>query len=187
MRTRVNRLLLLSLMAGIMTNMSAPVPANASQEIKETLTISRFLDDHYRDIRAIKRHANEMKKQASPFDKSEKHRSKFRFEPGDGHARTIMTLTREMASRLKLVNGILYHSDVANKDMIYKESLETVDSIATYAKRAVRANKDNNYALYLASAQGIEKDLVNLNRLLDELETGINDSIAESDARKEAL
>lgn len=58
MRTRVNRLLLLSLMAGIMTNMSAPVPANASQEIKETLTISRFLDDHYRDIRAIKRHAN---------------------------------------------------------------------------------------------------------------------------------
>ena len=103
------------------------------------------------------------------------------FEPGDSYARTVMTKSRELASRFKLVNGIIYHSDVPNKNLIYKETIEALDSIAVYAKRAIRANKDNNYALYLASAQGIEKEATALNKLLDELEAGINECILESD------
>lgn len=186
MRSKVNRWLLLSLAASLISAMPEPKAANAYQEIKETLTISRFLNDNYTGLKYIYRLANEMKKQAIPFN-SRKHREKFRFEPGDSHARNIMTKTRELASRYKLVNGILYHSSVSNKNLIYRESLEAIDSIATYAKRAIRANKDNNYALYLASARGIEKEVAELNKLLDELESGINESIAESDARKESL
>jgi hypothetical protein len=98
-----------------------------------------------------------------------------------------MSKSRELASRFKMVNGILYHSDVPNKNLIYKETLESLDSICVYSKRAIRANKDNNYALYLASAQGIEKEVTALNKLLDELEAGINESILESDSRKESL
>mgnify|MGYP003515247378 FL=1 len=81
----------------------------------------------------------------------------------------------------------MYHSNVPNKNLIYKETLEALDSISVYSKRAIRANKDNNYALYLASAQGIEKEVATLNKLLDELEAGINESIFESDSRKESL
>ncbi len=51
----------------------------------------------------------------------------------------------------------------------------------------IRANRDNNYALYLASAQGIEKEVAIGNDLLNDLEIAINNSIAESDARKESL
>lgn len=186
MRNKVNRLLLLSLMAGVVTTMSAPQPAHAFQEIKETLTISRYLDDNFSDIKAIYRHASEMKKQATPFN-HKRHRDRYRFEPGDSHARKILSMTRELTGRFKLVNGILYHSDIENKNVIYKETLESVDSISTYAKRAVRANKDNNYALYLASAEGIEKETRKLNGLLDELEANINESIVRSDAEKEDL
>ena len=173
-------------MAGIISGMPEPQPAHAYQEIKETRTIGRFLDDNYEGIKAIYRYANEMKKQALPFN-SKRHRDRYRFEPGDSYARTVMSKSRELASRFKLVNGILYHSDVPNKNLIYKETIEALDSIAVYAKRAIRANQDNNYALYLASAQGIEKEATALNKLLDELEAGINECILESDTRKESL
>ncbi len=186
MRNKVNRLLLLSVMAGVISAMPEPQPAHAFQEIKETKTISRFLDDNYDGIKAIYRFANEMKKQALPFN-SKKHRDRYRFEPGDTYARNVMSKSRELASRFKMVNGILYHSDVPNKNLIFKETLEALDSICVYSKRAIRANKDNNYALYLASAQGIEKETSALNKLLDELEAGINESILESDSRKESL
>lgn len=186
MRNKKNRLLLLALMAGVISAMPEPQPAEAFQEIKETATISRFLDDNFTGIKSIYRHACEMKKQAQPFN-SRKHREKYRFEPGDSHARTIMSQTRELASRYKIVNGILYHSDIPNRLELYNKSLESINTIATYAKRAVRANKDNNYALYLASAQGIEKETFELNKLLDELEWSINDSIVRADAVKESL
>jgi len=185
-RNKVDRLLLFAVMAGIISVMPEPQPVHAFQEIKETKTISRFLDDNYDGIKTIYRFANEMKKQALPFN-SKKHRDRYRFEPGDSYARNIMSKSRELASRFKLVNGILYHSNVPNKNLIYKETLEALDSISVYSKRAIRANKDNNYALYLASAQGIEKEVATLNKLLDELEVGINESIFESDSRKESL
>ena len=186
MRKKFDRLLLLSVMAGVISAMPEPQPVHAYQEIKETLTISRYLDDNFEGIKVIYRFANEMKKQALPFN-SKRHRDRYRFEPGDSYARNIMSKSRELASRFKLVNGILYHSDVPNKNLIYKETIEALESIAVYSKRAIRANKDNNYALYLASAQGIEKEAMALSKLLDELETGINESIYESDTRKESL
>ncbi len=186
MRNKLNRLLLLSVMVGLISTISEPKPVHAYQEIKETLTISRFLDDNFEGIKAIYKYANDMKKQAMPFN-SQKHRDRYRFQPGDKNPRTILTKTREIASRYKLVRGILYDSSVMNKGEIFKESFEALDSITVYSKRAIRANKDNNYALYLASAQGIEKEAQKLNELLDELELNINDNIVESDARKESL
>ena len=185
-RNKKNRLLLLALMAGVISAMPAPKPALAYQEIKETNTISRFLDDNFVGIKSIYRHACEMKKQANPFN-SKKHREKYRFEPGDSHPRTIMSQSRDLVSRYKLVNGILYHSDIPNRLELFNKSIDSINTITTYAKRAIRANKDNNYALYLASAQGIEKETVELNKLLDELECSINESIVRSDAKKDDL
>lgn len=186
MRNKKNRLLLLALMAGVISVVSESTPALAYQEIKETRTISRFLDDNFAGIKYIHQHASEMKKQAMPFN-NKRHRAKYRFEPGDRHPRAIMSKSRELVSRFRIVNGILYHSDIPNRVTIFNQTIDSINSISTYAKRAIRANKDNNYALYLASAQGIEKEAFELNKLLDELEMGINDSIVEADARKESL
>ena len=119
MRNKVDRLLLFAVMAGIISVMPEPQPVHAFQEIKETKTISRFLDDNYDGIKTIYRFANEMKKQALPFN-SKKHRDRYRFEPGDSYARNIMSKSRELASRFKLVNGILYHSNVPNKNLHIK-------------------------------------------------------------------
>ena len=187
MRNKTNRLLLIVLMAGIISAMAEPQPAAASyQEVKETLLITRYLDDNYDGIKFIYRYANEMKKQALPFN-NKKHRDRYRFQPNDSLARQIMTKSREISSRFKIVNGILYHSSVANKNTIYKECVDSLNSVAVYSKRAIRAVKDNNYALYLASAEGIEKEAMTLNYLLDELEESINDCILQEDSRKESL
>jgi hypothetical protein len=173
-------------MVGVISGLSETQPVHAYQEVKETKIISNFLDDNFEGIKYIYRQANEMKKQALPFN-SKKHRDRYRFEPNDSTARAIMSKSRELCSRFKLVNGILYHSSVPNRHLIFKESLESLDSIAVYSKRAIRAIKDNNYALYLASAEGIEKEAVALNKLLDELEYGINETIDEYDSKKESL
>lgn len=186
MRNKINRLLLMSLIASIISVIPNPQPAFATLEVKETQLISSYLEENFRSIKEIYRYANEMKKQAMPFN-SKKHRDRYRFEPRDTYARTIMSKTRSMVSRYRVVNGILCISAVQNRNQIYKETMESLDSIVVYSKRAIRAVKDNNYALYLASAEGIEKEAVNLNNLLDELEENINETIDEADSLKESL
>jgi hypothetical protein len=59
--------------------------------------------------------------------------------------------------------------------------------MVVYSKRALRAIKDNNYALYLASAQGIEAAVFEVNKLLAGIERAINAQIEESDSLKESL
>ena len=186
MRKKLNPLLVLALTTGIVSAVSEIQPAHAYQEIKEMNLISSFLDDNYKGMKEIYRHANEMKKQALPFN-NKKHRDRYRFQPSDGHVRFILSRSRQLATRFKVVNGILYHSSLPNRNLIIKESLDAIDSISVYSKRAIRAIKDNNYVLYLASAEGIEKETVALNKLLDEIEYSINENIEEYDAKKDAL
>lgn len=187
MKSNLNRLLLLTLATGVISSLPESSPAYASyQEIKETRLISGVLDDNFAGIKEIYRRAKEMKKQALPFN-NKKHRDRYKFQPNDGQVRIILTKTRELSSKFKLVNGVLHQSSVSNKNLIIKESLESIDSISVYSKRAIRAIKDNNYALYLASAEGIIKETVALNKLLDEMEYAINENIEEYDALKDSL
>ena len=163
-----------------------PSAAQAAQEIKETMILSGYLGDIFTFNRQIFKYSNMMQEQAKPFG-NPKHRARFRFDPKDDHARTIMILSRKIASRFKLVNGLLYHSELPNRLMSYRQSIETCESMVTFAKRSIRAIKDGNYALYLASAQGIEKEVFALNELIASLEGAINASIEEADESKESL
>lgn len=175
------------MMASIVSAIPKTQPAFADfQEIKETRLISCYMEDNFKSIKSIYRYANEMKKQALPFN-SQKHRERYRFQPRDAYVRNILSISRELTNRFKVLKGILYHSSVHNRDIIFKETFETIDSISVYSKRSIRAIKDNNYALYLASAEGIEKEAVALNNLFDELEESINENIDAYDSAKESL
>lgn len=184
MNKTANRLLLSALLAGLFAASPQPVPA--TQEIKETFILSGYLGDNFDYIKKILRHAQEMQHQARPFT-VKRHRERYRFEPSDEHSREIMTLARRLGARFKLINGLLYHANIPNKQLLYKQTIESVEGISTYGKRSIRAIRDNNYALYLASAQAIEKEVFVLNELLNSLELSINDNIAELDSKKESL
>ena len=166
MRTKISRLLYIAMLASIVSAVPKTQPVLADyQEIKETRLISDYMDDNFKSIKKIYRYANEMKKQALPFN-NKKHRDRYRFEPRDHYVRDILSVSRDLTNRFKVLKGILYHSSVHNRDIIFKETFETINTISVYSKRSIRAIKDNNYALYLASAEGIEKEAVTLNNLL---------------------
>ncbi|HAE38980.1 MAG TPA: hypothetical protein DCG57_10135 [Candidatus Riflebacteria bacterium] len=186
MRKAANRLLLSALLAGVIGAVAQPQPVQAAQEIKETFMLSGFLGDNYDYIKKILRHSQEMQHEARPFT-VKRHRERFRFEPGDKHPREIMVLARKMAARFKMINGMLYHTEIPNRLQLNTQILETVESMVVFSKRAIRANRDYNYALYLASAQGIEKEVFMINELLNSLERSINANIIETDALKESL
>ncbi len=171
---------------GLMLLAVGPTRLPAAQEIKETMILSGYLGEIFGFNRQIYKYSHLMQDQARPFG-NPRHRARFRFEPKDEHARSIMILSRKIAARFKLVNGMLYHSDLPNRMMTYRQSIDTAESMTTFSKRAIRAIKDGNYALYLASAQGIEKEVFAMNELLASLEGALNANIEESDGMKESL
>ncbi|MDD3148011.1 MAG: hypothetical protein PHD82_11950, partial [Candidatus Riflebacteria bacterium] len=152
MNKTASRMVFAALLAALFT--ASPQPAPAVQEIKETSMLSRFLGENFEYIKKILKHSHQMQHEARPFT-VKRHRERFRFEPGDKHPREIMILARKMSARFKMINGLLYHTDIPYRELLFKQTLETVESMVTFSKRAIRANKDYNYALYLASAQGI--------------------------------
>lgn len=184
MNKTASRLVFAAMLAALFT--AAPHPAVALQDVKETTMLSQFLGENFEYLKKILKHSHEMQAEARPFT-ARRHRERYRFEPGDKHAREVMTLARKISARFKMINGLLYHADLPNKLLLHKQTLETVESIVTFSKRAIRANKDYNYALYLASAQGIEKEIFTINELLNSLEQSVNANITETDALKEAL
>ncbi len=184
MKKTAGRLIFAATLAALFA--ASPQPAGAVQEIKETTMLSQFLGENFDYIKKILKHSHEMQHQARPFTER-RHRERYRFEPGDKHPREIMILARKVSARFKMINGLLYHTEIPNRLLLHKQTLETVESMVTFSKRAIRANKDYNYALYLASAQGIEKEVFALNELLNSLEQSINANIDETDALKEAL
>lgn len=181
MKKMAATLLLSLLLLGLFT-----LPASSTQEIKETMILSGYLGDIFSFNKLILKHSYEMQEEAKPFT-SRRHRARFRFEPKDVHPRTIMVLSRKIDARFKLINGLLFHSELPNRQLLFRQMFETADSMTKFSKRAIRAIKDNNYALYLASAQGVGKEVFALNELISSLENAINASIEESDSIKESL
>ncbi len=160
--------------------------AFAVQDIKESIMLHKFIGENYEMNKGLIRVAHEMQYEAEPFLK-QRHRERYRFAPNTKYARKVMIVARKMVSRFKMVNGLLYHSELPNRELLFKQIYESTESLSTYGKRAIRAINDNNYALYLASARGVEKEVFHLNELMNSLEIAVNDVIVESDAAKEAL
>lgn len=178
-------LLAIVLLAGGLFISNAP-SADAQQEIQAIKTISRFLGDNYEHVKVMLRLSHNMQREAQPFTKP-RHRERFRFEPNDKNPREVMMAARKCAGSFKIVNGMLSRSGIENRKMIFEDIALNLESIDTFSKRAIRAIKDNNYALYLASAKGIEGDVYELNEILHNLELEINNNIYEYDSMKESL
>jgi hypothetical protein len=160
--------------------------AQATQEIKETLILSGYLGDIFDFNKRILKYSHNMQDVAKPFG-NPRHRARYRFEPKTDNARQVMILSRKISARFKIINGMLYHSGLPNRVLTTRQALETTEDMVVYSKRALRAIKDNNYALYLASAQGIEAAVFEVNKLLAGIERAINAQIEESDSLKESL
>lgn len=178
-------LLAVVLLAGGLFISNTP-PADAQQEIQAINIISRFLGDNYEHIKTMLRLSHNMQREAQPFTKT-RHRERYRFEPDDKNPREIMMTARKCAARFKMVNGMLSRSGIENRKILFEDLALNLESIDTFSKRAIRAIKDNNYALYLASAKGIEGDVYELNEMLHNLELEINSNVYEYDSMKESL
>lgn len=158
----------------------------AYEPIVQTHMLTSFLSENFHMIKDVLKISHNMQYEAQPF-MSRRHREKFRFEPNSKNPRKVMTLSRQIAARFKLVDGILSHASVPNKKLLFEEIFDSTSMINTYGKRATRAIQDNNYMLYLAASKGIKKEVFHLNSLLDSLEKAINSDISETDAMKENL
>ncbi len=173
------------LMMGAVSLTVAPELLGAP-DIKEELMIHQMLDTNLDRVKVLYRHTHEMMREADPFLRP-RHQARYRFCPDEKHGRLLMSLARKMHLDIQLFKGILGQAAMANRDLLLKQWQDSTDSLATYGKRALRARRDGNFALYLASAQAAEKELQNVDVSLRDLEEAINQSIREADARMEDL
>ena len=158
----------------------------AVQAVKESMIITSILESNSASIKQIYRVAHEMKRKARPFAKQH-HRDHFRFDPGSKEGRTILGLSRGIASQLSLLNGVLCHAPVPKKKEVIRDMQERCKTVGVFAKRSLRAVRDGNFALYMASAQAIEKETRLLDETVYKLENMINASIQSTDEVMEDL
>ncbi len=161
-------------------------PLGAVQEIKEVNLINRILKETNDDCKKVLRAAYHMREQALPFS-SPKYQEKFRFQPNDGCPRDILSISRTMRSRIRMLSGILYHVPISNRNEVFTGVYTSLTSLDVSAKRALRAIRDGNFALYMISSQTSDKEARNIHKLVGDFEDMINQSIERSDATHENL
>ena len=162
------------------------LPVAAVQEVKEINLISSIMKQNVDSCNRIIRASHRMHEQAEPFLQP-KYQAKYRFKPSDHPTREILTQVRAMASRFKLLGGILYHSPVESRHKILKMSDASLETLTNASKRALRAIRDGNHALYIASAQTADREAKTLYRLITDMEDAINTSIESTDQNYENL
>jgi hypothetical protein len=162
------------------------LPATALQEVRELQLVGSILKQNLASCNRILKAAHVMHEQAEPFLEP-KFQAKFRFKPSDKPTREILTHVRSMASQFKLLSGILYHSKVESRHRIFKMTEASLETLANSSKRALRAIRDGNHALYLASAQTADREAKTLFRLMTDMEDAINASIEVTDESYENL
>jgi len=150
------------------------------QEIKEVTLISKILRENADSCHKILKLAYFMREQAVPFS-DPRYQSRFRFKPREDHAREILSITRTVRSKFKMLSGIIYHVPIKNREVLFTAVYTSLDNLTTAAKRALRAIKDGNSALYMVSAQTSDREAKNIYKLIGDLEDLINKSIEQSD------
>ncbi|RCK79969.1 MAG: hypothetical protein OZSIB_3838 [Candidatus Ozemobacter sibiricus] len=160
--------------------------AIGSPSVKEEIMLSQILNANLQRLKVLYRYTHDMKVEAGRFQ-SPRHQARYRFAPSEHHGKALMSLARKMHMDFDLVRGILGFANVPNRDTLIKQIQDGSQALATYGRRALRARKDGNFALYLASAQAAEKELKSIDIALRDIEEAINASIRESDSRMEDL
>ena len=179
---RTHRLVVYSLFALLLF----AFPAFAVQEVKELHLVDQIMKQNVDACNQIMKTAYKMREQALPFTHP-KYRAKHRFGPSDSYPRAILSLSRGLRSRFKLLSGILYHVPVRNRAELFKSAETSLDTLTNSSKRALRAIRDGNSALFLASAETADKEARQIYKLLGDFEDIINESIEKSDASLENL
>ena len=174
----------ISLLIGIVLLLS--LPASATMQPRERYLLSDNLDKTFRMIQRIHRLTSEMDEQARPFLRPNFAR-RYRFEPDQKAARTILSENRLILDRMRLLAGILYHAPIPELGGLVRRFYASTEAVTTYAKRSLRAIKDHNFALYLASAQGISKESRLQADLVRQLEIMLDDTIERNDDDMENL
>lgn len=182
----LNRSRLLLFLMALLVLAAIPAKLRGTQTIKETILISSTLKQHLNVTKRLHRISHEMREQADPFQRP-RHRARFRFEPRDNFGREIMSLSRTLAGDFKILLGLLGPVDMPDREALFRRLLDITESLNVFAKRSIRAIRDNNHALYLASAQAVEKETSEMDALLKQLEMAINYSIQTTDDKMEDL
>lgn len=158
----------------------------AAQEITELGLVRDIFQKNLDALKQIKGMTLRMKDHARPFT-SPRYAAKYRFAPSDQRSRTILSMTRSMEYRFRTLSGIMSHAQLPGQGEKFKLVLSSIESMATATKRSLRAIKDGNGTLYLASAQTIENEAQTLAGLVSDLEGMINTSTRVWDSKKEDL
>ena len=176
----------LSLLVFLMLGLANSGVLLAAQEITETNLVQNIFEKNLDSLKQIKGMTAQMKEHARPFS-SPRYAAKYRFAPSDQRSRTILSLARGMEYRFRTLIGIMSHAQLPGQNEKLKAVLASLESLATSAKRSLRAIKDGNATLYLASAQTIEAESQNLAGFISDLEGMLNTSARVWDSKKEGL
>lgn len=157
-----------------------------SPEIQAPTLITGIMKDSLQACKTIVKTARQMMDEAAPFN-NQRYAARFRFKPNDKPARNVLNQSRIMYNRFRMIGGIFWYAKPQGSDQKMQEIYSSLDTIATAAKRSIRAAKDSNPTLWTASAQTLEKEALTMSAHISALEDMINGHIAATDAEKEDL
>ncbi|MBF0499529.1 MAG: hypothetical protein HQM09_05325 [Candidatus Riflebacteria bacterium] len=157
---------------------------SAIPEIVETGLIHDILQKNLDACNEIRGLARAMEEVAHPFT-NPRYAAKYRFAPNDERSRSVMSLSRAMGYRFKTLTGILCNANLPQRGEKFKAVFATVDTLTTLSKRSIRAIRDGNFALYLASTQTLEKEAEVMVKHIADIETMINLNIESTDKKRE--
>ncbi len=172
------------IITGVLATLACP--AQAAMDARELLLLSDNLGKTFRRVQIINHISSEMELEAKPFLRAHYARC-YRFQPSQNNARNVLSETRQIAERMRLVMGILYQAPIPELDKMFKRFFSSNDAMVTFAKRSLRAIKDNNHALYMASAQAMAKEARVMADVLSAFETAINDATEKANDKRENL
>ncbi|MBF0408947.1 MAG: hypothetical protein HQM10_16480 [Candidatus Riflebacteria bacterium] len=162
------------------------VPAFSAQELTEMRLTQDIMSKSLRESKSIIAHSGHMLEDARPFS-SPRYAARFRFEPSDSKSRSILSVSRTMGYRLRMLSGVTCHTEIQGLPEIFKDIFENLEKIDNGSKRTLRAIRDRNSALYLASAKTINDEARKLINNLAGMETLLNGAIHITDANHEDL
>lgn len=158
----------------------------AAIDPKERLILGDNLVNIYRSVKQIFHCTRQMNEDARPFLRP-RYAARYRFEPSQERARRILSESRLIKNRIMIDSALLSQSTIPDVNQKLRAFLQGVDRMGTFAKRALRAIKDHNHVLYLASAQGAEGVARDMFTQIHDLELALMERFEANDDAMEDL